>query len=475
MKKEELNMDKMFREKMEGFSAEPPSHLWNNIQGQLMARRKLRRLAYARWIAAAAVIVLAFMAGWYFNEKSGVEIQKTVESQIPASQKTMPQPENNVVQQENKNNTNKEAGKTGKPVPNEKNATSISTQKKVLVAKVDVLDETIPENANSETTGVNSAQSKKFSMNLLNRRKALISVNHSDETLKQEQKIAADRLSDAEKVMIAGNAKILSESLEKESNWKMGLSVSPGYASQVTGHTQNYARNMTYSGSEGNRNMGGGFSVQYKTGKKWSVESGIYYAQNGQRSSNSPGTTYSNAVSGPAFDTEKSYFNTAVSMSNGQMAMNSTAGIIEFSGTPRGTELATSVENSYAGSNTLVTSSEFSQVFDFVEIPLYVRYDVIDSKVGVQIIGGINAGIVAGNNVFMENRYGTQNVGKTQDISTLNISGTIGFGLNYDLSRRISMAVEPRLNYYLNSINQNPDVMFRPYRIGVYTGVYYQF
>ena len=416
------------------------------------------------------------MAGWYLNEKSGKDIQEAVESQIPSRQKTMPQQENDVAQQENKqNNTNGEAVKTGNAAPAEKNATSTLTREKVLVAEVDVLDKTKPGNANSETLDVTSEQFEKFSMNLLNSRKISIFVNHSEETLKQERKIAADRLTDAEKELIAGNAKILSESSEKESNWKMGLAVSPGYASQVTGHTQNYARNMTYSGSEGNKNVGGGFSVQYKTGKKWSVESGIYYAQNGQRSSNSPGTTYSNAMYGPAFDTEKSYFNTAVSMSNGQMAMNSTAGIIEFSGTPRGTELATSVENSYAGSNSLVTSSEFSQVFDFVEIPLYVRYDVIDSKVGVQIIGGINAGIVAGNNVFMENRYGTQNIGKTQDISTLNISGTIGFGLNYDLSRRISMAVEPRLNYYLNSINQNPDVMFRPYRIGVYTGLYYQF
>ena len=232
---------------------------------------------------------------------------------------------------------------------------------------------------------------------------------------------------------------------------------------------------MTYSGSEGNRNVGGGFSVQYKTGKKWSVESGIYYAQNGQRSSNAPEADYYYSLAGPALETEKSYFNTAVNLVNGQMAMNSTAGVIEFSGTPRGAELAANVDGSYSRSNTLLTSSEFSQVFDFVEIPLYVRYDLIDAKFGVQVLGGISAGIVAGNNVFMENNYGTQNVGKTKDISTLNLSGTIGFGLNYGLSQHISMAVEPRLNYYLNSINKNPDVVFRPYRVSVYTGLYYQF
>jgi len=476
MKKEELNMDKTFRNKLEGYTAEPPSHVWDNIQGHLAAQRKKRRLAYARWIAAAAVIILAFMAGWYFNEKSEKVIPEAVENQIPAPQKTTPQPENKMAQQENKqNNVNEGAGKTGNPALAAKKITSTLTEETVLVAAVDNLDVTIPENENSENAGTGSVQFENFSMNFLNSRKASFSVNLSEETLKQEQVTTVDQLSDAEKGLIAENAKILSEPSKKEGNWKMGLTVSPGYASQVTSHTQNYAQNMTYSGTEGIKNVSGGISVQYKTGKKWSIESGIYYAQNDQRSSNAPDVNYSSLVSGPAFDSEKSYFNTAVNMVDGQMAMNSTAGVIEFSGTPRGTEVATGVEDLYGGSNTLLTNSEFSQVFDFIEIPLYVRYNILDAKIGVQIMGGLNAGIIAGNNVFMENRFGTQNVGKTQDISTLNISGTVGFGLNYDISRRISMAVEPRLNYYLNSINQNPDVMFRPYRIGVYTGLYYQF
>lgn len=466
-------MDKKFRDKLEGFSAEPPAHVWNNIQGQLAARRKTRRLVFLRWVAAAAVVIFAFLSGWYFNEKSEKVIPARVENHVSPLKGIMPQAENitEKIQKEQISPYNNEATEIS-----ELAATAVTKMGKgVLVASDLNLATETRGDAQPESSGKTAFE--KFEMSFLDRRTASFPGKQPEApiVLKNQKEVSVDQLSETEKMMVAENAKLYSETSEKKGNWKMGLEVSPGYASQVTSHTDSYAQNMTYSGTEGNKNVGGGFSVQYKTGKKWSIESGIYYAQNGQRSSNEPKGDYYYSVAGPAFETEKSYFNTAVNLVDGQMAMNSTAGVIEFSETPRGAELASSVEDSYYGSNTLLTSSEFSQVFDFVEIPLYVRYDVIDAKIGVQVLGGLNAGIVAGNNVYMESGYGTQNVGKTQDISTLNLSGTIGFGLSYDLSNHISLAVEPRLNYYLNSINKNPDVVFRPYRIGVYTGLYYQF
>ena len=474
MKKEELNMDKKFRDKLEGFSAEPPSHVWDNIQRQLASKRKNRRLVLLRWIAAAAVVLLAFLAGWYFNEKSDKVIPSRVENKLAPIEKIMPQPENNVTKQQ-QNDQNKQDNKiTGNEVTTESVfSVANKTEQAVRAATKSETVTTMPENVQKEHAGELLFQ--KIKMSFLDSKLASLSVRLPKVSLKQKEETQEDLLSESEKLLVAENVKQYSESAERKGNWKMGLEVSPGYASQVASYTDSYAQDMTYSGSDGSNNVGGGLSVQYKTGKKWSIESGIYYAQNGQRSSNTPEADYYDSVAGSAFDTEKSYFNTAVNLVNGQLAMNSTAGVIEFSGTPKGAELATIVEDSYSGSNTLITSSEFSQVFDFLEIPLYVRYDIIDAKFGLQIMGGINAGIVTGNNVYMESQYGTQNVGKTKDISTLNLSGTLGLGLSYDLSKHISMAIEPRLNYYLNSINNNPDVDFRPYRIGFYTGVYYQF
>ena len=106
---------------------------------------------------------------------------------------------------------------------------------------------------------------------------------------------------------------------------------------------------------------------------------------------------------------------------------------------------------------------------------MYLRYNLLDKRFGIEVLGGVNAGFVVGNNAYIDNEYGKQNVGSTEDISTLNFSGTVGVGVNYMLGKHFSLAVEPRLNYYLSSINTNSEVVYRPYRIGIFTGVYYEF
>jgi hypothetical protein len=234
---------------------------------------------------------------------------------------------------------------------------------------------------------------------------------------------------------------------------------------------------MTYSDSEGNSNVSSGVSVQYKASKRWIVESGVYYAQNGQESENSIHLFANNNDNMYAMElSDKSYFSNAVRVENNNLAMNSTAGVIAFSGTPKGAELSADFEASKPDvSNLMVPNGQFSQVFQFMEIPLYVRYRIVDSKFGVELITGLNAGIVVGNDAYIDNQYGKQNIGETQDISPVNLSGTVGVGLNYALGKHFAVAIEPRFNYYLNSINTNSSVEFRPYRLGFYTGVSYEF
>src|SRR5690606_31736184 len=130
------------------------------------------------------------------------------------------------------------------------------------------------------------------------------------------------------------------------------------------------------SDSEGNSNVSSGVSVQYKASKRWIVESGVYYAQNGQESENSIHLFANNNDNMYAMElSDKSYFSNAVRVENNNLAMNSTAGVIAFSGTPKGAELSADFEASKPDvSNLMVPNGQFSQVFQFMEIPLYVRY-----------------------------------------------------------------------------------------------------
>ena len=319
------------------------------------------------------------------------------------------------------------------------------------------------------------------SLSLLENIKAAFNAPENENRLAQKKNKPNSFLSDWDKTLIANNTLDLNSEQSNISpdGWKIGVYASPGYSSYQANHNENYSQNMTYSSSEGNTNVGGGFSVQYKTSKKWSVESGVYYAKNGQNAQRSLqlfalNNSYDYALAEEA--PRKSFFGNAVNVQNGEMLMNSTAGIIAIKETPKGAEISNDFEALRGDySNTLISDGDFSQVFDFIEIPVYLRYHLVDSKIGVEVLGGFNASVVVGNNAYIDNQYGVQNIGKTQEIAPVNISGTLGVGVNYALGKKLSVSVEPRVNYYLNSLNTNPDINFRPYRIGVYTGLNYEF
>lgn len=68
--KEDNKIDKLFREKLQGFSEEPPAFVWDGISEQLRHGRRKKLTAWYSWSAVAALVLLAFVAGWYYNEST---------------------------------------------------------------------------------------------------------------------------------------------------------------------------------------------------------------------------------------------------------------------------------------------------------------------------------------------------------------------------------------------------------------------
>ncbi|HSO88398.1 MAG TPA: hypothetical protein VLQ91_17730 [Draconibacterium sp.] len=468
--KDEKNIERIIREKLENFQVTPAPHIWDNLQSQLAARRRKKRMVLAGWISAAAVVVLAFLAGWYFNDnlktsKNEVVKNEIIQAEMSGNEEVIHSEETTVENSLSAASEAKNSNYSGSPEKNQLAGVSAVSSKTTLIK--------------TSAPGNNINSRENINLIMLEGVNAQVAQNqHTKTELAIHTKtIQVNTLSEQEQMLIAENIKNINKSEKPGNSWKMGMYIAPGYSSYSASHTESYSQEMTYSGSDGNTNVGGGFSVQYKTSKRWIVESGIYYAQNGQQSENSANVFARNQNADYAFaPAELSYFSNEVRVENNNLAMNSTAGVIQFNGTPKGAELTGDFEATKTGvANLMVPNGEFSQVFEFMEIPLYVRYRVVDSKLGIELITGLNAGVVVGNNAYIDNQYGLQNIGETQDISSVNLSGTLGMGVNYALGKHFSVAVEPRFNYYLNSINTNPSVDFRPYRIGFYTGVTYEF
>ncbi len=468
---DKINMDKHIREKLDGFSVAPPPHVWNNIQGQMAGQLRKKRIAYIGWISAAAVVVFAFMAGWFFNEKSREDVLPLAEQEI-VQPKTEEEPGRRGQEEAVLKPEKVKVGRNEKLKPIE-----YRKSRSINVARL------AEDERETETTF--AASFERMNYTLMERVEAIFKIEKETVLLAEYKMRQSEEfvISSHDEILIAANVKNIERQKTGKKGWIIGAHVSPGYSSHSANHGEQYSQNMTYSADNGIGNVGGGLSVQYKTSKRLRVESGVYFSQNGQSSNSSAGGLFSfdsNAdylyAAPENIDEARTGFQNSVQLNNNGIAMNSTAGVINMRATPKGASIATNAENSDANfANTLVTNGEFSQEFEFVEVPLYIRYSILDKKFGIELMGGLNAGFVVGNNAYIDNDFGKQNIGSTEDISTLNLSGTIGVGLNYMMGKHFSLAVEPRLNYYLNSINTNPDVSYRPYRIGVFTGLYYEF
>jgi len=469
--KDNTNMDKLVREKLDDFTLAPPSHVWGNIQEQLAAERRKKRRLFIAWVSAAAVVVFAFMAGWYFNDRTGSLNPDLFENEI-----TQQNIEKGIEEIQNENL--QEPEKREEALKKESGNINLA---EALIEEPQKARITLNENRKESNV---TEPVEKSSYRLLESLEAMFTFNSDEINLAEqsEQKIEP-HFTEIDKLLIAENIRNNKKQRQKDDSWIVGANVSAAYSSHTASYSSNYSQDITSADNTSYGNVGGGISVQYKTNKRLRIESGIYYSPNGQISSSNLDGIFDFSSDGDmayasladVSEGESVIYTAAAADNDGGVIINSTAGVVDIDNMASATLLTNTVETADGYNSTFTSSGELAQVFEFIEVPLYARYALIDKQFGIELLGGFNACWLVGNNVYINNRSGKQRVGSTKDISTLNFSGTIGLGFSYSLSKHLSLGLEPRLNYYLNSISSNPDVNYRPYNIGIYTGVYYEF
>ncbi len=468
MKQSEQQIDQIFHGQLEGYTLSPPPGTLENIRARLKNRKRKQRIVLLRAIAAAAVMILAMVAGWMlydFPESQQEMSENRTEKDFPAA--TEP-----VSRDNKKDGTKKEISGSGLSDNKLAPAEPFAEMKTKPMG---------PEAQHTESFALiqtaslhRNAEQLPFMQSV---KPFIKSPAVSWKLHRKERDSSLGRtLSVEDQKLLAFNRATIADRHSEEDRWGLGLRVAPGYSSQNASHAADYSRNMTYSNTEGTADLNAGISVSYKASRRLSVESGMYYAQNGQKSGNS--LQYSSnryETLNTMYAVAADYFNTPVDIKQGKILMNSSAGVIEFSETPENAELSANLDTKSELPNALLTNSEFHQVFDFIEIPVLLRYTFIDKKIAMDMVGGVSANWVVGNKVYIGEGSDKEYVGHTADISDMNYSGTLGLALDYALGKKLSVCVEPRINYFLNSLNKNKAVDYRPYRIGLYTGINYSF
>jgi hypothetical protein len=460
---DDQKLDDLFRERLEQYSLEPPPGVWQGILRELEQKKPSRRIVFLRWSAVAALFLLAITTGVLVFDKQSPEILPkpsgniSSQSTVASGEKSKDQPVKDRVSLKNKDKTAKnQKSSAASTITTASGESAVITANNIRTTEPEQMVNLTPLKkieAILKTTSCEKLIHSSSGMSGL-----LISVNSK----KDHNRDVAIRAGTREK----------DQRMKK--GWSVGLQVSPAYSSFASSYTDEYARKLNRTGGEAQASIGGGISVHYIASPRWHIESGIQYSQ----SSDKPGSSHLFSDKADYAATQESgykFYNSTLYADNGQLSINSTAGVIQFGKTPVNAELVTWPESAMGLNTALLTSGELSQVFDFIEFPMKIHYHILNKKPVIDLFSGVSTNFLVGNNVIIRNQTGNERVGKTKDISTVTLSGVAGIGFIFPISKRLSFSLEPQTNFSIYSINHSRDVEYRPWRAGIYSGLSYNF
>ncbi len=252
-----------------------------------------------------------------------------------------------------------------------------------------------------------------------------------------------------------------------ERRWSVSAMASPTYYSKVGKGNEDYLR-MAATENAGSSYAGGvGFS--YKITKRFSIQTGIYYSAYGKELdgvSSFSGFDGFGAKGNERFE---------VITSNGPVHSNN-ADVFLRSDDPDKvmTAFTNDVFDPYKANLRYVTNS-LVQNFSYIQMPVMLRYKLVDRTLDFNLLGGISYDLLVGNTAFAKTETGKYPVGRTEGLNSLLFSSSLGMGFEYNFSEKISLNLEPTLRYYLNPFNNTVGTRVHPYSLGVFSGFSYKF
>lgn len=254
---------------------------------------------------------------------------------------------------------------------------------------------------------------------------------------------------------------------EKARRWSIAALASPTY---LPGTGVRNGQPMLAMNERQAISYAGGVSFAYGINDRISVQSGLYYSSVGQQISGI------SAYSG--FDP----YNMSKSSSTFQVATQS--GTIAASNPDiyLSDMVGDRVSGDYSVENFDPVKSDLSMIgtslhqnFRYLELPLIVRYKLIEGNLDFNIIGGISSNILIGNSVFLNNSGVRYDVGSTYGLHNHVVSSTLGMGMEYSISKSISLNVEPIVRYYITPANNSSGEGISPFNLGLFSGISYKF
>ncbi|WP_298155500.1 outer membrane beta-barrel protein [Flavobacterium sp.] len=115
-----------------------------------------------------------------------------------------------------------------------------------------------------------------------------------------------------------------------------------------------------------------------------------------------------------------------------------------------------------------------SQRMGYIEVPMEMSYKLVDKQFGVTLIGGMSTLFLNENEIRVTSNTMKADLGKASNLNDVHFSSNIGMGFNYRFLKSFEFNFEPMFKYQLNTFSKDAG-NFKPYFIGLYSGVSFKF
>ena len=481
------NLDDLFKKKLGDFQEVPDNSVWERINASLDKKRKKR--VFPIWWqlggAAALLAILLYIANPFSAEtEATLPVVGTEQQDINTKVDDNTQSTDNILDAAD-TNANSQVVDNETPEKQtsglEESITAISSKKgtsaenaksipsnEIIIASTTATNKTDEKKEVQHENELNDPSSKERQEVAISdpvQDKELPENPNDNEILKSEKEAVAQKEDDDSKKSIF---EAIEEQKEQEKEaialndpgdrWSLGAALAPVYFNSL-GEGSPIHSNFAPNSKSGKVNLSYGLTVTYNVSKKLSIRSGVHKVDFG-------------------YDTNDIVFSSSLTASTNELIDN-----IDYAQTSRNlvVEPKSTSRTAAFNDNIEVTTGEIAplegrmvQQLGYVEVPMELNYAIVDKRFGINLIGGISSLFLVDNAVSLESEDLVTEMGEANNVNSLNFSTNIGVGLNYEIAPKVRLNLEPMFKYQLNTFSDAAG-NFRPYSIGVYSGLNFRF
>lgn len=437
------NIDRLFQEKLEGLEVTPQPEVWDAIEARL--QKKKRRVLPLWWMLggiASMVIIGGILYPFVTSNPSDIEEVIITESK------------------DNPIDHNLEENTEPQVLPQEKTSETVVANKSEITREPINQIEKINKNTHHKKTLIayeNSVSGKEVEGSLPEHKKSVPQSVQEENKVANNQSFLQKEDSIVQKTFVKKNlmAEVakqdsVSTTTPERNRWSISPVVAVTHNNSFS-NTSSIDKSLNTANTQGGNTFSYGVKLAYQLDKKWAIQSGLFVQKIGFSNSH---LSVLNNVRTNAFEN------------------------IDYSSEPVflvSSENSSLDVNKISAANIETTDASLQQNYSYYEVPVEIKYTVLEGeKFSSKLVTGFSSLFLNQNDISITSKKLTKSLGKANNLNTVNFSGNFGLDFEYSISKKIRFAVNPMLKIQLHTFSKNSND-FKPYTLGVYSGIIYQF